>query len=149
VVLAATDPANPYGATLPWPKADAGRLQRSAGVHVVLVDGSLVASIRAGEGEIATFLAAEEPSRARAAAALASALARWSAAGRSAVTWVSVDGEPLVRSGLAPFLREAGFVPAGPGMRINPMHAEAAEERAEAAESEAEPEEDESTEAGS
>src|SRR5204863_4951111 len=35
-VLAATDPANPYGATLPWPKADGGRLQRSAGVHVVL-----------------------------------------------------------------------------------------------------------------
>src|SRR5207249_1310347 len=42
-VLAATDPANPYGATLPWPKVEGGRLQRSAGVHVVLVDGSLLA----------------------------------------------------------------------------------------------------------
>ena len=147
-VLAATDPANPYGATLPWPKADAGRLQRTTGVHVVLVDGALVASFRAGEGEIATFLPAEEPSRSRAAAALARAVARWSAAGRSAITWQTVDGEPIVRSGLAPAWRDAGFVPAGPGMRINPVHAEAAEERAEAAENETETEEDDSTEAG-
>jgi len=140
-VLAATDPANPYGATLPWPKVEGGRLQRSAGVHVVLVDGSLLAGVRAGEGEVATFLPGEEPSRSRAAAALARALARWSAAGRSAVTWMSADGEPIGRSPLAPFLRDAGFVPAGPGMRINPAHAEAAGERAEAAEDGTEPEE--------
>jgi ATP-dependent Lhr-like helicase len=138
-VLAATDPANPYGATLPWPKADAGRLQRAAGVHVVLVDGSLVASLRAGEGEIATFLPAEEPSRSRAAAALARALARWSA-GRSAVVWMSVDGEPVARSGIASFLRDAGFVPSGPGMRMSAGYAEAGEEPAESAEDETEPE---------
>jgi ATP-dependent helicase Lhr and Lhr-like helicase len=45
--LAATDPANPYGATLPWPKLDneksGGRLQRSAGGHVIIRDGELVA----------------------------------------------------------------------------------------------------------
>jgi ATP-dependent Lhr-like helicase len=127
-VLAAPDPANPYGATLPWPKADAGRLQRSAGAHVVLVDGVLVAHLRGGEGEIVTFLPGQEPSRSRAAAAVARALARWSAAGRSAVVWMSVDGEPVGRSALAPALREAGFVPSGPGMRINPGYAEAAED---------------------
>ena len=128
-VLAATDPASPYGATLPWPKAEAGRPQRSAGVHVVLVDGSLLASFRAGEGEIATFLPGEEPSRSRAAASLARALARWSAAGRSAVVWMSVDGEPVGRSGLADALKEAGFVPSGPGMRIRPGYsAEGAEQ---------------------
>jgi len=131
-VLAATDPANPYGATLPWPKADGGRLQRSAGVHVVLVDGSLVASFRAGEGEIATFLPAEEPSRSAAGAALARALARWSAAGRSAVVWMSVDGEPVVRSPLGPALRDAGFVPAGPGMRVRPEYSAETAETAEA-----------------
>jgi ATP-dependent Lhr-like helicase len=149
-VLAATDPANPYGATLPWPKAGAGRLQRGAGGHVVLVDGALAAHLRPGEGEILTFLPAEEPSRARASAALATALARWSAAGRPAVVWMSVDGEPVGPSGLASFLREAGFVPSGPGMRIKPGYAEAAEERAEAAEdgTDLEEEDDETTEAG-
>ena len=39
VVLPATDPANPYGAALPWPEP-AGRAQRAAGAHVVLVDGA-------------------------------------------------------------------------------------------------------------
>ena len=148
-VLAATDPANPYGATLPWPKADGGRLQRSAGVHVVLVEGSLAAYVRAAEGEIVTFLPGDEPSRSRAAAAAARALARWSAAGRSAIVWMSVDGEPVGRSVLARALKDAGFVPSGPGMRINPGYAEAAEERAEAAEDETELEEGEdNTEAG-
>jgi ATP-dependent Lhr-like helicase len=133
-VLAATDPANPYGATLPWPKAAAGRLQRSAGVHVVLVDGALAAHLRPGEGEILMFLPGEEPARSRAAAALARALARWSAAGRASVVWMSVDGKPVARSALAGALKEAGFMPSGPGMRIMPGYAEAAEGRAEAAE---------------
>lgn len=38
LVLAATDPAQPYGATLPWP-ANGGRPQRSAGALVVMHDG--------------------------------------------------------------------------------------------------------------
>jgi ATP-dependent Lhr-like helicase len=43
--LAATDPANPFGATLSWPKIDsnAGRLQRSVGGHVIISRGELVA----------------------------------------------------------------------------------------------------------
>jgi ATP-dependent Lhr-like helicase len=141
-----------YGATLSWPKADAGRLQRSAGAHVVLVDGVLAAHVRAGEGEVVTFLPGEEPSRSRAAAALARALARWCAAGRSAIVWMSVDGEPVGRSVLAGPLKDAGFVPSGPGMRIRPAYAEAAEERAETAENgmelEGEDEQDEGTDAG-
>jgi ATP-dependent Lhr-like helicase len=39
VVLAATDPANPYGAALPWPGDAGGRGQRVAGAYVVLLDG--------------------------------------------------------------------------------------------------------------
>jgi ATP-dependent Lhr-like helicase len=149
VVLAAPDPANPYGATLPWPRADAGRLQRSAGAHVVLVDGVLAAHVRTGDGEIVTFLPGEEPARSRAAAALAHALARWGAAGRSAIVWMSVDGEPVGRSRLASALKDAGFVPSGPGMRINPGYAEAAEDRAEAPEEGTDLEEGEdNTEAG-
>jgi ATP-dependent Lhr-like helicase len=38
IVLAATDPAQPWGSTMPWP-ATSGRPSRSAGCLVVLVDG--------------------------------------------------------------------------------------------------------------
>ena len=70
VVLAAADPANPYGAALPWPKtAEApgesetrpARLARAAGTHVVLVDGSLVATVSARTRQVATLLPADEP----------------------------------------------------------------------------------------
>src|SRR5262249_49005456 len=51
-VLAATDPANPYGAALPWPERgalDAGhRPGRKAGAAVVLVDGRLVLYVERG-----------------------------------------------------------------------------------------------------
>ncbi|MGD1108882.1 MAG: ATP-dependent helicase, partial [Mycobacterium sp.] len=41
VVLAAADPANPYGAALPWPTPEGARPGRKAGALVVLVDGEL------------------------------------------------------------------------------------------------------------
>ena len=51
-VLAATDPANPYGAALPWP---AQGPTRSAGAMVVLVDGLLAAHITRGGKTMTTF----------------------------------------------------------------------------------------------
>src|SRR5439155_1823546 len=39
LVLAAADPAQPYGASLPWPKRAGGRAARVAGAHVVLLGG--------------------------------------------------------------------------------------------------------------
>jgi ATP-dependent Lhr-like helicase len=39
LLLAATDPANAYGLTIPWPKVDSGRPARVAGAYVALVDG--------------------------------------------------------------------------------------------------------------
>ena len=48
LLLAATDPANPYGASLPWPKARSGRRPaRAPGAHVLLRDGDPVALRRA------------------------------------------------------------------------------------------------------
>ncbi len=41
VILAATDPANPFGAALPWPRRPNVRFARSAGCHVVLWNGDL------------------------------------------------------------------------------------------------------------
>ncbi len=64
VVLAATDPANPYGALLRWPQpADGGALTRTVGSRVVLADGALVAYLRRGNGNIQVFLPEEEPQR--------------------------------------------------------------------------------------
>jgi ATP-dependent helicase Lhr and Lhr-like helicase len=118
VVLAATDPANPYGAALPWP-ADAGRPQRAAGSHVVLVDGALAAYLGRGGGDIAMLLPEEEPARSLVGRALAHALAEWAGrTGRASLGWRTAADEPLARSPLAPYLREAGFLALGPGFQL-------------------------------
>ncbi len=59
VVLAATDPANPYGAALPWPES-AGRPARAAGAYVVLVDGQAAAYLERGGRSLLTFPAAAD-----------------------------------------------------------------------------------------
>ena len=118
-VLAATDPANPYGVALPWPRVDGTRLARAAGGHVALVDGVLLAVLGKGEREITTFLPEDEPVRSRAARALALSLAGWAArTGRSGLGWGAPDGRPLAESPLAPYLLEAGFTRSGPGFRL-------------------------------
>jgi ATP-dependent Lhr-like helicase len=56
LVLAATDPAQPFGAALPWPDhTEGGRPGRSAGAHVVLTDGELAAHLERGGHSVATF----------------------------------------------------------------------------------------------
>ncbi len=49
LVLAATDPANPYGASLPWPKLEGGRRPgRTPGAHLLLRDGEPVVFVERG-----------------------------------------------------------------------------------------------------
>jgi ATP-dependent Lhr-like helicase len=85
-VLAATDPANPYGTLLKWPEtsaangadatpADIGRgATRTVGALVVLVDGLAAGYLRRGERDLLLALPEAEPSRSRVAQALARAL---------------------------------------------------------------------------
>ncbi len=61
VWLAATDPAQPYGAALPWPETP-GRPARAAGARVVLVDGSPAALLDRGGRSLVTFDHASDPS---------------------------------------------------------------------------------------
>ena len=68
VVLAATDPANPYGAALPWPGDGARRPGRKAGALVVLVDGELVWFLERGGRSLLSYSADAEADRAAAAA---------------------------------------------------------------------------------
>ena len=76
LVLAATDPANAWGALLDWPAASGeARPQRAAGALVVLHEGALLGWLGRGDHPLLTFLPAEEPARSEAARRLARALA--------------------------------------------------------------------------
>jgi ATP-dependent Lhr-like helicase len=119
-VLASSDPANPYGAALPWPRDAGAALQRSAGTHVVIVDGQLAAYVSKGEGSVSLLLPGEEPRRSQFAQAAARALGRWaSLGGRLTLGWAAEPGAPpLSKSALQPFMAAAGFQPSGPGYRL-------------------------------
>ena len=54
LVLAAADPAQPYGAALPWPPSE-GRPARQAGAYVVLADGAPAAYLERGGRSLLTF----------------------------------------------------------------------------------------------
>jgi len=68
VVLAAADPANPYGAALPWPTDGAHRPGRKAGALVVLVDGELVWFLERGGRSLLAYSDDAEANHAAAAA---------------------------------------------------------------------------------
>jgi ATP-dependent Lhr-like helicase len=107
-VLAAADPANPYGAALAWPRTGEARLARAAGPHVVLVEGAVAAVVARGGREVTPLLPDEEPLRSQVAAAAAQALRRWcEATGRAALGWAVGEGPALAESPLAPHLVEA------------------------------------------
>jgi ATP-dependent Lhr-like helicase len=118
-VLAATDPANPFGAALPWPEAVSGRAMRAAGVHVAIVDGALAAVIARGDGEILPLLPEAEPARTRAARGLAAALARWALRTGRTSLGAGGAGAAADHAALGDALRAAGFVPWGPGFRLS------------------------------
>jgi len=103
VVLAATDPAQPYGAALPWPES-AGRPARQAGAHVVLVGGVLVAFLERGGHSLSTF--ASTPEHPEWAPLLQGLVDR----GRYRSLEIrKVDGAPVLESPCAEVLRAAGF----------------------------------------
>jgi ATP-dependent Lhr-like helicase len=119
VHLAATDPANPYGATLRWPSsapegAREGRaLTRSAGALVVLVNGRLGAYLPRGDRRLSAFLPESDPERsivARAVAVRLFELATDAEGPRRGVLVSEVDGAPVAEHPLAPYLLQAGFV---------------------------------------
>jgi ATP-dependent Lhr-like helicase len=105
VVLAATDPAQPYGASLGWPQS-AGRPARAAGAVVVLRAGEPLVWFDRRSHHVVTFPAAVADH------GWARALVAWVAGGRARSLEVRrVDGEPVPpTSPLADTLRVAGFV---------------------------------------
>jgi ATP-dependent Lhr-like helicase len=106
-LLAATDPANPYGTSLPWPKPASGRRPaRTPGAHVLMRDGApLIYVERGGRGIVRLVeLSADELT------AAVGALAAEVAAGRlPKLALEKLDGDPVIGSGQEEVLLEAGF----------------------------------------
>lgn len=118
-VLAATDPANPFGAALRWPEETSenarGRLARSAGARVVIAEGQLVGYIGPGGKNLTTLLPTAEPERRRVSEQLAAGLA--SLATESTPVWFEkIDGQTAPSADFAAELEAHGFVRTSRGM---------------------------------
>jgi ATP-dependent Lhr-like helicase len=128
IMLAATDPANPYGALLRWlsPPEAGSSLTRSVGARVILVDGALTAYLRRGNPNLQIMLPDEEPARSHRARSLAEFLVASvqhentasESHGRSGMLITSVNGNPVIEHPIARFLLDAGFQPAPLGFNV-------------------------------
>jgi ATP-dependent helicase Lhr and Lhr-like helicase len=106
LALAAADPAQVYGATLPWPDpVGRGRPRRVAGAHVVTVDGAAVLFLDKGGRSAVTFT--DDSDLLAAAAGAAAALVEHGRVRDLRIT--KVDGEPATDQPLVAALRAAGF----------------------------------------
>jgi len=106
-LLAATDPANPYGAALPWPKPPSGRRPaRAPGAHVLLRDGEPLLYVERGGRSILRLVELEADELAAAAQALADAV---SSSRLPKLGIEKLDGEPVIGSGHEEALLSAGF----------------------------------------
>ena len=120
-LLAAADPANPYGAALAWPRrgeTDRRPLQRAAGAYVVLVDGVATIYLERGGSTIQTLPAADDPAVAVTAFRALRALV---ADGRIRELVIrKIDGDDVGASAWRPLLLEAGFVAGYRGLVLRP-----------------------------
>jgi ATP-dependent Lhr-like helicase len=137
VLLAAADPANPYGSALRWPDlpvADEDSetapriLTRAAYAEVILRNGQLVAWMRRGNPNLLVFLPVEEPERSQAASGLAHFLsargqAQLHGGSRQSGNYegaliTTINGQPVAAHPMARLLMDAGFHPGPLGMHL-------------------------------
>ena len=119
LALAATDPANPYGAALPWPalNVDAGtghRPGRKAGALVVLVDGALVLYVERGGKTLLAF-SEDTDVLAAAGAALVGVVTRGAV---DKLIMEKVNGHGILDTPVAAALAHAGAYSTPKGLRI-------------------------------
>ncbi|REE99250.1 Lhr family helicase [Thermomonospora umbrina] len=119
LVLAAADPANPYGAALPWPERDTEAASshkpgRKAGALVVLVDGVLTLYVERGGRTLLTW--ADDPTTLQPAVDALALAVREGVLGK--LTVERADGESIGSSPLAEALEAAGFHPTPRGLRL-------------------------------
>ncbi|HET8598889.1 MAG TPA: ATP-dependent helicase [Segeticoccus sp.] len=121
VVLAAADPANPYGAALPWPErreetATGHRPGRKAGALVVLVDGELVLYVERGGKTLLSWT--DDPRPLQASADALALAVREGALGK--LTVEKADGGAVLGSDhpMVAALADAGFHATPRGLRL-------------------------------
>jgi len=110
LVLAAADPAQPYGAAVPWPKRAGARAARVAGAHVILLGGGPALFVERGGRSLVPLREPEEIWLRDALGALVEHVRR---AGLRRLAVERFDGESVGETEIMPLLLEAGFV-AGP-----------------------------------
>jgi len=110
LVLAAADPAQPYGAALPWPKRAGARAARVAGAHVITIGGEPALYVERG-GRSLVPLRDPEPEWLR--MAFGALVAHVRKTGRKRLAVERFDGEPVNETDAMPLLVDAGFL-AGP-----------------------------------
>jgi ATP-dependent Lhr-like helicase len=117
VVLAACDPANPYGASLPWPDREGHRPGRKAGALVVLVGGALIFYVERGGRTLLSFT--EDPTRLAPAAAALARSVQQGLLGK--LTVERADGAHVFGSTtVSEALQAAGFRMTPQGLRLRP-----------------------------
>ncbi|WP_035751106.1 DNA glycosylase AlkZ-like family protein [Arthrobacter sp. 35W] len=115
LALAATDPANPYGASLPWPALDVGhRPGRKAGALVVMVDGALALYVERGGKTLLAFTE-DDGAISLAARALVSVVHRGTV---DKLAIEKVNSGDILDTPLAKALVEAGAYTTPRGLRI-------------------------------
>ncbi len=121
ITLAATDPANPYGAALGWPALEgvSHRPGRKAGGLVVLVDGTLVLYLERGGRSALAFTENEEMLAAAARSLVDTARARR----LDTLTIEKVGGEFVYNTTVGRALRTAGFVESTRGLTLRKVTA--------------------------
>jgi ATP-dependent helicase Lhr and Lhr-like helicase len=110
LVLAAADPAQPYGAALSWPKRSGARAARVAGAHVVLIGGEAALFVERGGRSLVPL---REPEEGWLRTALTALVQHARATGLKRLAVERFDGEPVGETEVMPLLLEAGFL-AGP-----------------------------------
>jgi ATP-dependent Lhr-like helicase len=110
LVLAAADPAQPYGASLPWPKRAGARAARVAGGLVVSLGGEAALFVERGGRSLVPL---REPDEAWLRPAFEALVAHARRTGIKRLAVERFDGEPVAESAVLALLVEAGFL-AGP-----------------------------------
>jgi ATP-dependent Lhr-like helicase len=110
LVLAAADPAQPYGGAIPWPKRAGARAARVAGAHVVLLGGEAALFVERGGRSLVPL---REPDEAWLRPALAALVDHVKRGGAKRLAVERFDGNPVGETEVMPLLLEAGFL-AGP-----------------------------------
>jgi len=110
LILGAADPAQPYGAALPWPKRAGARAARVVGAQVVLLGGEAALFVERGGRSLVPL---REPDEEWLRSALAALVGHVRGRGGKRLAVERFDGRPVGESDVLPLLLEAGFL-AGP-----------------------------------